>query len=170
MSRVLAVDWGERRLGVAISDPSGWLARSLPTLRVQSGQEAVREVVALARREEASEVVVGLPLNMDGSRGPSATSAEGLARKIAAESGLPVHMWDERLTSAQARRMEHTGGEGDKSGDRTEGGRRGGRHKARRAGRRGGSTHPDKGRIDARAAEILLQSFLDARGPRPGQR
>ena len=139
MSRILAVDWGERRIGVAISDPTGLIARALPTLEVRSESQAVAAVRDLARREEAERLVVGLPLHLDGSRGPAAESAERFARLVERASGLPVEMWDERLTSAQALRD------------------------AREVGER---LRGNKGRLDARAAQLLLQSYLDARGPR----
>lgn len=140
MSRVLAVDWGERRVGLAISDPSASLARPLPTLYTRSRKETVAEIVRLIEEEEVGEVVVGLPLNMDGSKGPAAKSAEELAAHLAKRISHPVELWDERLTSVQAKRQAKELGE--------------------RVGKR-------KGRIDARAAEILLQSYLDSRS-RPG--
>lgn len=139
MPRILAVDWGERRVGVAISDATGMLARALPTLQTRSERETVRALVDTARAEEAEEIVVGLPLHMDGTRGPAAQSAESLARRLEEESGLPVRLWDERLTSVQAERL------------------------AREAGEKRGR---ERGRLDARAAEILLQSYLDARAAR----
>lgn len=136
MSRILAVDWGERRVGVAISDATGLLARALPTIETRSERQTVRSLLEVARREEAEEVVVGLPLHMDGTRGEAATSAETLARRLHAQSGLPVHLWDERLTSVEAERLAREAGE---------------------------KIRGRKGRVDARAAEVLLQSFLDAR-------
>lgn len=142
MSRILGVDWGERRVGIAVSDPTGLIARSLPTLEVRSEEEAAAAVTETARREEAERIVVGLPLKLDGTRGSAAEAAERLARRVESLSGLTVDLWDERLTSAQALRTAHETGE-------------------RLRGR--------KGRLDARAAEFLLQSYLDARGPRTRQ-
>jgi len=143
VSRILAVDWGERRVGIAVSDPTGLIARSLPTLEVRSEEETVRAVLDLVREEEAGLVVVGLPLNLDGTRGEAAAAAEHLASRLADASGLPVELWDERLTSVQALRDAREAG-------------------VRLRGR--------KGRLDARAAQLLLQSYLDARGPRAGGR
>lgn len=139
MHRILAVDWGERRVGVAVSDPTGLIARALPTLEVGSEDEAVKAVLAVAEREGATRLVVGLPLNLDGSRGRAAGTAARFAHRLEKRAAVPVEMWDERLTSAQARRTARETGE-------------------RLRGR--------KGRVDARAAEHLLQSYLDARGPR----
>ncbi len=141
MHRILGIDWGERRVGVAVSDPTGLIARALPTLEVRSEAQAVAGVLDTARREGATRLVVGLPLNLDGTRGRAAEAAERLARRLEQESGLPVELWDERLTSAQALRTARETGE-------------------RLRGRRG--------RVDARAAAHLLQSYLDARGPRSG--
>lgn len=120
---------------MAISDATGMLARALPTIETHSERETVRALLETARTEEAEEIVVGLPLLMDGSRGTAAESAESLARLLEAGSGLPVRLWDERLTSAQAARLAREAGE-----------------KRRRP----------KGHLDARAAEVLLQSYLDA--------
>ena len=136
MARILAVDWGERRVGLAISDPSATLARALPTLSTRSEKETVTAVGAVVRNEEVDELVVGLPLNMDGSHGEAAHHATALADLLKVETGLPTTLWDERLTSVQARRHAEEIGE--------------------RIGRR-------KDRVDQLAAEILLQSFLDAR-------
>lgn len=139
MSRFLAVDWGERRVGIAISDPVGLLARALPTLETRSETQTVRAVAELVAREEVGEIVVGLPLRLDGSRGEAAEQAEALAERLRRETGLPVHLWDERLTSVQAERLAR------ETGERTRG---------------------RKGRIDARAAELLLQSYLDSQARR----
>jgi putative Holliday junction resolvase len=142
VSRILAVDWGERRVGVALSDPSGTLASPLPTIYTSSETETVRAVVEIIIREEVAEVVVGLPLNMDGSRGEAAESATRLAQHLEREIDVPVRLWDERLTSVQARRLSEEVGS--------------------RIGRR-------KDLVDARAAELLLQSYLDARKSRGGE-
>ena len=138
MSKVLAVDWGERRIGVAVSDPTRLLARALPTIYTDNPKDAVRQVASVVTEEEVEEIVVGLPLNMDGSRGEAAESAEKMARRLREATRLPVRMWDERLTSSEARRML--------------------RERGQRVGK-------DKGKIDARAAELLLQSYLDAGSP-----
>ena len=129
-------------MGVALSDPGCSLATSLPTIYTSSETETVRAVVEIISREEVIEVVVGLPLNMDGTKGEAAESAERLAHSLEEEIDVPVRLWDERLTSAQARRLSNEVGA--------------------RIGRR-------KGLVDARAAELLLQSYLDARRARSGE-
>lgn len=132
MSRILAVDWGERRVGLALSDPTGILASGLETLEVRGAADAVARVAAVARESEAESVVVGLPLLLSGERGEAARAAEAFAAALAAATGLPVATWDERLTSALAgRRMQERG--------------------ERRRG---------KGRVDQDAAIALLESWL----------
>jgi len=129
-------------VGVALSDLSGSLATPLPTIHTSSEAETVRAVVEIVTSEEVIEVVVGLPLNMDGTKGEAAESAENLAHGLEQEIDVPVRMWDERLTSAQARRLSNEVGA--------------------RIGRR-------KDLVDARAAELLLQSYLDYRRSRSSE-
>ncbi len=105
--RVLAVDWGERRLGLAVSDPQEVIASGLPTLVVKGFAHAVEAVARVAREVEADRVVVGLPLRMDGGRGPAAEAAQLFADELRCQSGLPVHTYDERLTSALSERRLH---------------------------------------------------------------
>lgn len=132
MPRILAVDWGERRVGLAVCDPTGTLASGLETREVRSAADAVEQVAGAAREVEADSIVVGLPLLLSGERGSAAIAAEKFAEGLAAATGLPVSTWDERLTSAMAgRRMQERG----------ERGRR-------------------KGRVDQDAAIALLESWL----------
>ena len=108
--RILAVDWGERRIGLAISDPLGVLATGLPTLRVSGVKNALASVAAAATEHEAERIVVGMPLLLSGERGSAADSAQAFADALAQRTGLPVETWDERLTSAlAARRLRETG-------------------------------------------------------------
>jgi putative Holliday junction resolvase len=110
MSRILGVDWGERRIGLAVSDPSGTIASGLETVSVRSAEDAVERVTAVAIAEEVERVVVGLPLLMSGARGSAAEAAQSFADALARRSGLPVATYDERLTSAlSARRLKETG-------------------------------------------------------------
>jgi putative Holliday junction resolvase len=108
--RVLAVDWGERRIGLAVSDPQEVIASGLRTLLVRSEAQGVQGVVQVAREIEAECVVVGLPLLMAGGRGTAAESAQRFADLLREQSGLPVETYDERLTSAlSTRRLHETG-------------------------------------------------------------
>ena len=134
MTRILGIDFGERRIGLAISDPDGQLAVPLTTVRRSSDTQAIRQITDIARREGVARLVIGEPLNLDGSRGPASARASSFARKLTGESGLPVEMTDERLTSVEAE------------------------ERLREAGidpRR----HPEK--VDSTAAQILLQQYLN---------
>jgi len=104
MPRYLGIDYGRRRIGLAISDPLGSLASPLATIP-STGDPAddARAIVAVADREDVEAFVVGLPINMDDSEGPQAKLSRNLAGCLRAESaGRPVELWDERLTTAAA--------------------------------------------------------------------
>ena len=110
MPRILAVDWGARRIGLAVSDPTGTIASGLPTLMVTKPSEAPRRVAELAQELEAESILVGLPLLLSGARGEAAQAAEAFAQAVRAVSALPVVMHDERLTSALSQRRIHESG------------------------------------------------------------
>ena len=133
MPRILAVDWGERRIGLAICDPTGTIASGLETLVVRSASEGPPRVAAVAAELEADSIVVGLPLRLSGERGSAAQAAERFAEQLREASRLPVHLYDERLTSALSQRRMQALGE--------------------RPSRR-------KGRIDQGAAIALLESWM----------
>lgn len=136
MSRVLAVDWGTRRIGVAVSDETWSLARSLPTLNVNSPREAAAALAGLARENEVAIMVLGDPIHMDGREGSSSMRVRQLVERLT--KILPeirYVLWDERLSSHQA--MEIL--------------------KSRQEKIRG-----VPGRLDQVAAALLLQSFLDS--------
>jgi putative pre-16S rRNA nuclease len=134
LPRILAVDWGERRVGLAVSDPRGVIATGLPTLEVKSAGQALERVVAVAAEVEAERIVVGLPLLLNGERGEAARAAQALADALAKRVSIPVDTYDERLTSTiSQRRLKEVG--------------------VRRTGHR-------KGRIDQGAAVALLESYL----------
>jgi putative Holliday junction resolvase len=139
MGRVLAVDPGRRRIGLAISDEGGLIAQPLPSLGAEPSATLAHRLGRLAVEKGASRVVVGLPRRMDGSRGPEALAALTLADELRDASGLPVETADERLTSVQAERFLVQDG-------------------VRRARR--------KGVVDGVAAALILQSYLErlARG------
>ena len=105
--RILAVDWGMRRIGLAVSDPNGVIASALPTLRVTGREEALAGVSRVAAEQEVERIVVGLPLLMSGARGRAAEAAEAFARAIAERTGIAVDTYDERLTSALSQRRMH---------------------------------------------------------------
>jgi putative Holliday junction resolvase len=132
--RILAVDPGSKRVGVAISDPTGTIAQALTTVPAEPKGSLAMRLAEIASIQAAKRVVVGLPRRMDGSYGPEAAAARELAGEIRKASGLPVELVDERLTTVAAERAMIEGG-------------------VRRAKRRIG--------IDQVAATLLLQSHLD---------
>jgi putative Holliday junction resolvase len=104
--RVLGIDYGRRRIGLALSDEEGILASPLPTyVRGRSEERDIARLATLIARHGATAVAVGLPLNMDGSRGEMARAAEAFADRIQKETALPVELFDERLTSSEAERV-----------------------------------------------------------------
>jgi putative Holliday junction resolvase len=105
MERTLGIDYGEVRVGVAISDPLGSMALPLETLQVTGMRNAVEQVAAVCRAREVSLVVVGLPLNMDGTKGEMALKAEQFAGKLGDATGLAVKLQDERMSSGQVERV-----------------------------------------------------------------
>jgi putative pre-16S rRNA nuclease len=134
--RILAVDPGSKRIGLALSDPTETIAQALATVPAEPAESLPARVAAVARTHAAERLIVGLPLRLDGTHGPEAAAARRLADAIRRESGLPVELVDERLTSAAAERALIAGG-------------------VKREQRRQG--------IDRVAATMLLQSHLDHR-------
>lgn len=100
--RILALDHGDRRIGVAVSDPLEIAAHGLPN--IEADGSAVEQIRALVEEKEVEMVVVGLPINMDGSEGPRARKARGFAKRLRRALEVPVEMMDERLTTARAHR------------------------------------------------------------------
>jgi len=134
--RVLALDWGTRRFGVALSDPSRLIAQPLTTLTRRPGRRPpVREIVELVASHEVALVVVGLPLDLDGEEGEAAGEARALGEAVQRRSGVPVTFWDERLSTAVALRSARAAGVRDRD---------------------------SRERIDQMAAVAILQHFLDA--------
>jgi len=111
LPRILAVDWGERRIGLAVSDDLGILATGLPTLEIRGEAEAVARVADTIRTVEADSVVVGLPLTLKGERGEAARAVERFADALRRETPVDVSLFDERLTSAMAERRIRERGE-----------------------------------------------------------
>ena len=100
--RLLALDLGARRVGVAVSDEMRLSVRVLPALRRTSWKNLVASVARLVRDFDAAAVVVGLPLRLDGTEGDAARETRRLARSLGLSLGIPVHLQDERLTSRAA--------------------------------------------------------------------
>jgi putative Holliday junction resolvase len=137
--RLLAVDWGERRIGLAISDPLGMVASPAGHIVRRAGKRPpIAELVRRAEALEARGFVVGLPLDGNGDDTPRATEVRQVAEELAKRTGLPVRLVDERFTTAIARRAirEMEGDARDRRGD-----------------------------VDALSATVLLQHALRMRSP-----
>ena len=131
--RVMAVDYGDRRVGMAASDELGIAAHGLPTAEVRSPQQAVKAVVQKAQELQVERIIVGLPLNMDGSRGERAEATLVFCDLCREELDIPIETYDERWTTVRARNTLREAG-----------------LKARR----------QKKHVDKLAAVVLLQDYL----------
>ena len=103
--RILGVDFGEKRIGLAVSDPMGITAQGLPTLENKGKKQMLVELEKICRAQGADELVIGLPRNMDGSFGPKANEIQALVPELEQILKIPILTWDERLTSRQAGRL-----------------------------------------------------------------
>jgi putative holliday junction resolvase len=133
MNPILGIDFGEARIGVAISDELRLLAHPVET--ISGERDAISRIVEIARAKKIEKVVVGVPRNMDGSFGAAAEKALQFVEKLREVANCPVATWDERLTSVAANRQ------------------------MREAGRK---TKKTRAYIDQVAAQIILQSYLDS--------
>ena len=149
--RRIGIDPGSARTGLAIADDEVPVATPLQTLAHRSLDEALRQVAAVVSAERAGEVVVGLPLALDGREGEAARKARLFAQRLSAMTKARVILWDERLsTVAATRALAEVRGAGGRR--RSPGPRTGGR---------------DKGRVDRAAATLILQGYLDSQRAEP---
>jgi putative holliday junction resolvase len=135
--RILALDLGKKRVGLALSDELGITAQGLPTLERRNKRSDFSALAAIVRDNHVRSIVLGLPLHMNGAEGSQADWVRTFAGELEAYVGIPVHLRDERWTSRQAERVLM--GSGIRHGDR-------------------------KAAIDRLSAVILLQDYLDSRG------
>jgi putative Holliday junction resolvase len=141
MMRTLAIDLGERRIGLALSDDGGKLATPHEVLEVSSPNDAIHDIIKLMAAEQVKRVIVGLPLNMDDSLGPAAQKTIAWSRDLAVRAGIEIIFVDERLTSFEAEQQLNN---------------------RKRAGEK--LTRAKKKRqLDALAAANFLQAFLDGK-------
>ena len=140
MSRCLGIDFGTRRIGLALSDPTGTLATPLPFLENTSPKEVVAKFQELIQSHGVKTIVIGLPRNMDGSYGPSAQKVREFITKIQPHVPAEIISQDERLTTAQA---------------------------SRDLSQMGLSQKDLRKRVDSSSAALILQQFLDRNHPRP---
>jgi putative Holliday junction resolvase len=136
--RILSLDVGEKRIGMALSDALGLIAQQLDTLVRKNEEEDFRRIKDIINEKEVTQIVVGLPLNMDGSAGPKAEEINRFIDELKEACDIPVKIWDERLTTRQADRILR---EADVS-----------RKKRKRLD-------------DKLAAQLILQSYLDSITP-----
>ncbi|MFN8008207.1 MAG: Holliday junction resolvase RuvX [Terriglobia bacterium] len=134
--RIMALDVGSVRIGVAVSDETGIIARGLETLVRKSWEQDLGRIQHLIRENEVSQLVVGYPLNLDGSAGTQAEQVQQFVERLQAVTDLDVQFWDERFSSTSAEKVLIEGGVQ--------------RHKRKQV-------------IDKLAAVIILQNFLDHR-------
>ncbi len=104
------MDPGSKRVGLAVSDPTETIAQALSTISAEPASTLAARLAAIAKAENARRIIVGLPLRMDGRRGPEAAAAQALSAAVRHESGLPVELVDERLTTVAAERSLIAGG------------------------------------------------------------
>lgn len=140
MVRILALDPGEKRIGLAVSDEMGWTAQGLPTLNREGIRRDLDHLAAVVKEYQVERIVVGVPYNQRGELGAAGERAMALIERIAAHCGIPVEPWDERLTTKMAERVLIEGGVS----------------RARRKLSR-----------DRMAAVLILQSYLDAHSRQP---
>ncbi|MDP4093249.1 MAG: Holliday junction resolvase RuvX [Bacillota bacterium] len=134
--RILGIDYGDSRIGLALSDPFGWTAQGIDTLSCKNGLEnAVKEIVRIVSENKVEKIVIGLPKNMNGTLGPRGEKTQAFAEKIAQRTGIEVVAWDERLTTVAANRTMHE---------------------------MGTKTSKKKGLVDRIAAVYILQGYLDS--------
>ena len=134
--RVMAIDYGDAHTGVALSDPTGFLTGSTRTIHSRSARVVLDELVKLIRDQQVDELVMGFPRNMDGTEGPRAQLYRDFARQLEGAAGLPVVLWDERRTTVDAHRILFEVGQNAKKRKKT---------------------------VDAVAASLILEGYLDAR-------
>lgn len=133
---IMSVDYGDKRTGIAVCDKSEILASPVCVINEWNAEALAEKIIALAVEKKAEQIVVGLPRNMDGSKGFRADACEALGELIKSKCDIPVVFWDERLTTVSAHRIL--------SDNNVRGKKR-------------------KAVVDALAAEIILQNYIDSR-------
>ncbi len=129
----MAIDYGDRRIGLAVSDPLGLLAGEAWTLEEWDMERASQRISREAADRDVGTLVLGLPKNMDGSEGPRAEKSRLFRQLLLRDSGLPVLLWDERRSSIEAHAILHASGKKEKKHRKT---------------------------VDAVAASLILESYL----------
>jgi putative Holliday junction resolvase len=134
--RILAIDYGTTRIGLALSDPTGTLARPLPFLPAKADGKLARDIADLVKKQaDIHLLILGLPRNMDGSSGEAAVKVQAFAEILKQAITIPLKLIDERLSTVQASRQLQEAGK---------------------------NTRKQRGQIDSEAACVLLQGYLDS--------
>lgn len=131
--RIMAIDYGDRRIGLAVSDLLCMLCGEAWTMEEWNMERAVQRITEEAKKREVERFVLGLPKNMDGTEGPRAAISRQFKELLEQESGLPVILWDERRSSIEAHAILHAGGKKEKQHRKT---------------------------VDAVAASLILEGYL----------
>ena len=134
--RIMAIDYGDARTGVALSDPTGFLAGQTFLIKSRKEDVVLEELAALAQKQGAEELVMGYPRNMDGTLGPRAEKYAAFAERLKERTGLPLTLWDERRTTVDAHRILFDAGKNGKKRKKT---------------------------VDAVAASLILEGYLEFR-------
>ena len=133
MARVMAIDYGDARIGLAVSDLTGLICGDAWTMQEWNMERAAVRIAEEAKARDIGTLVLGLPKNMDGTEGPRAEKSRGMKELLEKESGLPVVLWDERRSSVEAHAILHTVGKKEKNHRKT---------------------------VDAVAASLILEGYL----------
>ena len=112
--RIMAIDYGDAHTGIAISDPTGFLAGYTTVINAYRPEAVVERIAALAGEHQVEELVLGHPLNMDGTRGPRSEKAHAMKALLEEATALPVTLWDERRTTIDAHQILMAGGKNAK--------------------------------------------------------
>lgn len=137
MKRIMGIDYGDARTGIALSDLRCSIVGSTSVIPSRNREKALADIVRITKENDVGEIVVGLPRNMDGTEGPRAQLCREFAELVGEATGLPIHMWDERRTTVEAHNIlsEHN------------------YHGQKR-----------KNTVDAVAASLILEGYLAFRG------
>ena len=132
--RIMAIDYGDAHTGIAVSDPTGFLAGFTTTIHSRNADVVLSELARLVREQGAEEIVMGFPRNMDGTEGPRAELYRAFAGRVEEATGLKPVLWDERRTTVDAHRILQQAGKNAKKRKKT---------------------------VDAVAASLILEGYLD---------
>ena len=134
--RIMAIDYGDARTGIAISDPTGFLAGYTEVIHSRKGEQVCARLAALKEQYQVEELVMGFPRNMDGTEGPRAELYRAFAQQVGEVTGLTPVLWDERRTTVEAHNILHASGKRMKQHKKT---------------------------VDAVAATLILEGYLTRR-------